>query len=251
VGNEASNDDQSNARKLAELITEAKFAMVTTQCEDGSLRSRPLTALDTRFDGVIWFIVQADSEVAREIEASTKVNVAYANADEGKFVAVSGSGQVMQDSAKAAELWNPAFEVWFAGPDDPNLAILRVVAEEADYWDSPSTRVGRLVGFVKALASGDGSALGQRQRLHLGEPRNAGNPATTNVYGEGNYAASREYNDATRQFVQAGRVEDAAEAAAPAHAHEAADLERAEEIGKRRAKEEDPQVVRRRSSKRN
>ena len=42
--------------------------MVTTQCEDDSLRSRPLTTLDTDFDGVIWFIVQADSEVAREIE---------------------------------------------------------------------------------------------------------------------------------------------------------------------------------------
>ena len=68
---------------------------------------------------------------------------------------------------------------------------------------------------------------------------------TTNIYGEGNYAASREYNDATRQFVQAGRVEDAAEAAAPADAGEAADLERAEEIGKSHAKEEDPQLRRR------
>lgn len=248
--NEASNDDRSNVVKLAELIKEQKFAMVTTRCEDGSLRSRPLTTLDTDFDGVIWFIVQADSEVAREIEGSTQVNVAYASAGDGKFVAVSGSGQIMRDRTKAAELWNPAFEVWFAGSDDPNLALLRVVAEQADCWDSPSTRVGRLVGFVKALASGDDSALGQHERLQFGATRNAGGSATTNIYSEGNYAASREYNEATRRFVQAGRVEDAAEAAAPADAREAADLERAEEIGKRHAKEEDPQLVRRRSDKR-
>jgi hypothetical protein len=45
-------------------------------------------------------------------------------------------------------------------------------------------------------------------------------------------------------------VEDAAEAAAPADADEAADLERAEEIGKSHAQEEDPQLGPRRSSKR-
>ncbi len=242
---QAPTEYESNVVKLAELIKQAKFAMVTTQCEDDSLRSRPLTTLDTDFDGAIWFIVEGDSEVAREIKASPKVNVAYANADDGKFVAVTGSGHIMRDSAKATELWNPAFKVWFAGPDDPNLAILRVVADKADYWDSPSTSVGRLVGFVKALASGDDSALGRHQRLQLGEPPQSVGREAPNIYGEGNYAASREYNDATRQFVRAGRVEDAAKAAAPADADEAADLQRAEEIGKSHAKEEDPQLQRR------
>ncbi len=60
------------------------------------------------------------------------------------------------------------------------------------------------------------------------------------VHGEGNYAASREYNDATRKFVESGKVESAARKAAPADAREAESMERAEKIGKGRAKGEDP-----------
>jgi hypothetical protein len=36
-----------------------------------------------------------------------------------------------------------------------------------------------------------------------------------NVYGEGNYEASRKYEEATRKFIESGRVDEAARAAAP------------------------------------
>jgi hypothetical protein len=62
------------------------------------------------------------------------------------------------------------------------------------------------------------------------------------VHGEGNYAASKQYDDATKKFVQSGRVDDAAKAAAPRSPAEAQDMERAEQAGKRRAKEEDPEL---------
>ena len=61
-------------------------------------------------------------------------------------------------------------------------------------------------------------------------------------YGEGNYKASRQYNEATKRFVESGRVEEAARDAEPADEREAAELERAEAQGASRAKEEDPEV---------
>ncbi len=64
-------------------------------------------------------------------------------------------------------------------------------------------------------------------------------------HGEGNYKASRQYNEATKRFVDSGRVEEAARRAKPADLDEAAELERAEGIGKRRMKEEDPAISRR------
>ena len=67
--------------------------------------------------------------------------------------------------------------------------------------------------------------------------------ANRGLYGEGNYRASRAYNEATREFVRSGRVADAARSSAPASAREAASLERAEQAGKRRARGEDPQVA--------
>lgn len=57
------------------------------------------------------------------------------------------------------------------------------------------------------------------------------------VQGEGNYDAAREYNERTRRFVKSGRVEAAARAAKANTPEEAAELEQAEEAGKRHAKD--------------
>jgi hypothetical protein len=64
-------------------------------------------------------------------------------------------------------------------------------------------------------------------------------------HGEGNYKASRQYNEATKKFVESGRVDDAAREAAPHDAAEAAQMDKAEAEGRRRAKEEDPALTRR------
>jgi hypothetical protein len=71
-----------------------------------------------------------------------------------------------------------------------------------------------------------------------------------NVHGEGNYAASRQYNSATRRFAQSGKVAKAARAAEPTTEAEALQLAAAEAEGKRRAKEEDPALSRRPASER-
>ena len=64
------------------------------------------------------------------------------------------------------------------------------------------------------------------------------------VQGEGNYEAARRYDEAQKRFVDSGRVEEAAEQAAPKSQAEADALRRAEEAGKSHAKDEDPDVER-------
>ena len=63
-------------------------------------------------------------------------------------------------------------------------------------------------------------------------------------FGEGNYKATRVYNEATRRYVQSGKVSAAAKAARPANENEAKELQRAEKAGRSRAKEEDPALAR-------
>jgi hypothetical protein len=67
---------------------------------------------------------------------------------------------------------------------------------------------------------------------------NTPTPAT-DVEGEGSYSAAREYNRATRAFVESGRVGQAAEDAAPRDEQQARELEQAETAGKDRGQEED------------
>ena len=70
-----------------------------------------------------------------------------------------------------------------------------------------------------------------------------------NVHGEGNYAASRHYDDATKKFTESGRVEPAARAAAPRSDADAREMAAAEAEGKRHSKGEDPALNRKASQK--
>ena len=69
------------------------------------------------------------------------------------------------------------------------------------------------------------------------------------VQGEGNYKAAEQYDQAQRKFVKSGQVEQAARDAAPKSPAEADEMERAEQAGRSRAKDEDPNVKRPRSRK--
>jgi len=153
---------------LGELIKDIKFAMLTTVEDDGSLRSRPMGTQQAEFDGDLWFFTGAGSAKAGEIQRDRQVNVSYADTDHQRYVSVSGSAQLVRDRAKIEELWNPIFKAWFPnGLDDPDLALLKVTVERAEYWDSPSSKVVQLYGFVKAVATGKrpSDEIGDNEKL--------------------------------------------------------------------------------------
>jgi general stress protein 26 len=90
-----------------------------------------------------------------EVDRHIEVNLGYADPGSNTFVSVSGKAQLVRDAAKAQELWSPILKAWFPdGLHDPDLALLRVKVEHAEYWDSPSSKLVQLAGFVKAVATG-------------------------------------------------------------------------------------------------
>lgn len=56
------------------------------------------------------------------------------------------------------------------------------------------------------------------------------------MQGEGNYDASKEYDEKTKAFAESGKVEQAARAAAPRSAQDKEDMRKAEAEGRSRAK---------------
>ena len=63
------------------------------------------------------------------------------------------------------------------------------------------------------------------------------------VEGEGSYTGSKDYNERTKKFVDSGSVEQAANDATPKSEQEAREMEKAERIGKKHIKEEDPALL--------
>lgn len=160
-------DHNENIKKLRELIKDIKFAMLTTVEEDGTLRSRPMATQQFEFDGNLWFFTNVNAPKVDEVQQNQHVNVSYAEPKDQKYVSVSGTAQLVRDRQKMEELWNPLYKAWFPqGLDDPSLALLKVSVDKAEYWDSPSAPVVRLVGFVKAVVTGEPiSNLGEHKKI--------------------------------------------------------------------------------------
>ena len=60
------------------------------------------------------------------------------------------------------------------------------------------------------------------------------------VEGEGSYSGSKDYNERTKKFMQSGKMDEAARDAEPKSEEEKHAMQKAERMGKERAKGEDP-----------
>ena len=127
-----------NFRLLGSMIEDIEIAMLVTRSRDGHYVSRPVATQKTEFDGDLWFFTSAASHKAAEIKAHPKVNVSYASQDRNTYVSVSGTATVRRDRSKIDALWSDVLKVYFPnGKDDPDVTLIRVKVETAEYWDGP------------------------------------------------------------------------------------------------------------------
>jgi len=81
---------------------------------------------------------------------------------------VAGHGDVRQDREKIEQLWNPVVEAWFPeGKDSPNVGLLFVESDSAEYWDTPGGKVASALAFVKARATGNKPDVGESEDVEL------------------------------------------------------------------------------------
>jgi len=155
----------NGAEHVHDLIKDQRTAMLTTIHDEGTLTSRPMGCQQVDADGTLWFLAFSDSEKADEIRRRPEVNVAFT--EEGKWVSLAGRAFVSHDPGRARELWNDFAQAWFqCEPDDARVAVIRVDADSAEYWDSPG-RVGTLVGVLKAKVTGRRPDDGENETVDL------------------------------------------------------------------------------------
>lgn len=58
-------------------------------------------------------------------------------------------------------------KAWYPdGPDDDGLVLLKVVADSAEYWDTPG-RLATLVSYAKARVTGERYDGGENARVDM------------------------------------------------------------------------------------
>jgi general stress protein 26 len=162
-------ESNQSLQKLRDLIKDIEFCMFTTIAEDGSLHSRPMaTNGEVEVNGNMWFFTFASSHKVAEVNQHQQVNVSFSAPDKQQYVCVSGTAELVRDRAKIEELWKPELKAWFPQEiNEPDIALLKVNANKAEYWDAPAGWVAKTIGFVKAATTGEREDLTENKKLDL------------------------------------------------------------------------------------
>jgi general stress protein 26 len=129
------------------------------------LPPRPLEARPERDGGLIWFVTDVRSGKEHEIEAEHDVCLVFIDAEAKAYLSITARAEVLHDHAKAAEIWKSTDTMWWSGPDDPNVCVLRVRPVTAELWDGPSSAAVAAFEFAKARITGAKPNLGENRKV--------------------------------------------------------------------------------------
>jgi general stress protein 26 len=152
-------------RHAWDLAEDIAICMLTTH--DGEdIRSRPMGAFLRPDENAVYFLADARRHKDDEILRNPNVCLAFADAGDQKYVAMTGHAVVSDDRAKVRELWSTPAKAWWDSPDDPNIRVLKVTPKDAEYWDSPGTVVS-YVKMAAAAVTGSRPVIGENRKVAL------------------------------------------------------------------------------------
>ena len=160
----------STAERFEDLIGGFDHAMLVSTAGDGSLHARPMAIAAQ--EGVDKLYFATSSKSAKADEVARHPQVAITMQGDGLYLALAGTATVLADPGRIRELWQAGWKLWFPdGPDDPNLVLLEVEPERAEYWDRTGVRrIEFLWEAGKAMATGraiDDEALSGHGKVSL------------------------------------------------------------------------------------
>jgi len=130
------------------------------------LHARPMGAYVRREDNAVFFLTDAGKHKEGEIARYAKVCLAFSDTSGQKYVSLSGPAQILNDRNKIRELWGTPARAWWDSPDDPNIHVLKVTPEEAEYWEGP----GKAMAYVKmatAAMTGNRPDMGENRKVAM------------------------------------------------------------------------------------
>ncbi|GAA1904161.1 pyridoxamine 5'-phosphate oxidase family protein [Nocardioides lentus] len=162
----SSSPEAGTTARLAELADGERICMLTTLDADGRLVSRPMAHQQVTDVAELWFFAERDSRKVAHVRGNSHVGLTIASAD--TWISIDGTAEVVDDTAKAKELWNPWVEAWLPqGPEDHSVVLLKVTGDTGEYWDTPGGRVSSAVSLVKAKLTGERYEGGENERVDL------------------------------------------------------------------------------------
>ncbi|CAG5069680.1 hypothetical protein DYBT9623_02416 [Dyadobacter sp. CECT 9623] len=158
-------ENKDAIKKLKSLAEDIRFCMYTTY-KNGRIESRPMTTQQIDDEGNVWFFASRNTEPASN--NGETVTLIYSEPKNNTYLSISGNAEQVNDEAKKEELWSVMSKAWYPeGKDDPNLVMIRVVTEDAAYWDATSSQMVVFFSMIKAALTGTTPDGGDHGKLNL------------------------------------------------------------------------------------
>jgi general stress protein 26 len=131
-----SNDETQPIDKFRKLMLEFEDAVLVSVDTEGLLHGRPMQIAARHQDQLddLWFVTAVDSGKIEEIHRNPRVAVILS--DGKRYLSITGTGQVVTDRTKLANMWQERWKLWFPdGPTSGEAALIQVQPTRAEYWD--------------------------------------------------------------------------------------------------------------------
>ena len=153
--------------KVWSIMDDIKICMMTTR-DDDVLRARPMQAVVRKDEDAVYFFADVRDHKDEEVWAHPETCLAFQSESDKTYLSLSGRTIMLNDRAKMEELFVPAAKAYFPdGTDDPNLRLLSFTPEQAEYWDSTSSRIVTAVKMAAAIATGERPDLGTNEKVQV------------------------------------------------------------------------------------
>jgi general stress protein 26 len=138
--------------------------MLTTRTSRGDFRARPVEARPDQANERLYFLTDARSAKEQELQLDPHLGLVFIDPSAKAYVSLTARASVFADAAKAKELWTETDSLWWGGPEDPNVLIIRADLLLGEIWDGPALKAVELFEFLKTRVTGQEPNLGQNRK---------------------------------------------------------------------------------------
>lgn len=166
--NETSSQPTPRAEDVArvwELMEKINICMFATK--DGDLiRARPMGVTPRENEHAIYLLTDTEGHKDTEVQADENVCLSFSKHGDGNYLVVTGTARILNDRALIRDLWSPAAEAFWEGPDDPRVRAIEVTPRDAQMWEGPGGIVATVM-MVAAAVIGKEPDVGEQKKVPL------------------------------------------------------------------------------------
>lgn len=160
---------QDAVEKLKSMVNDIDIGMLCTYSPSSQfVHAVPMSRQEVDDEGTIWFLFSSESESYKNLQLDQHVSLLYSDVKGYNFLNINGRATISQDQARIDKYWNKFVEAWFEkGREDPAIRILKVVPEDAHYWDNKSNKLVTFFKLATSAITGEKMDIGRSGELNI------------------------------------------------------------------------------------